>query len=167
MMQITRRNVALALMMAGGLAAAVRTQEIAAGPQCKAVHADLVEDRSTTECRPGHAVCFVGEVDGNHGLRGTTYFRGEASVALPPASPGWRGYTGFFEYVTNRGIITMRESGVTNPTTGNPGSGGVTAFQQIVGATGEFEGVTGYFFVSGFNIDNHVETKVTGQLCFP
>jgi hypothetical protein len=167
MTQITRRNVALALMIAGGFAAAVRSQEVASEPKCKEVHADLVEDRSTTECRPGHTVCFLGQVDGNHGLRGTTYFHGEASVATPPQSPGWRAYSGFFEYTTSRGILTMRETGVTNPTTGNPESGGVTAFQQITGATGEFEGVTGHFFVSGFNINNHVVTQVTGQLCYP
>ena len=34
-------------------------------------------------------------------------------------------------------------------------------------ATGDFTGVTGYFFVSGFNVNQHLETKVTGEICFP
>jgi len=45
-------------------------------------------------------------------------------------------------------------------------SGAVTAFQKIVSATGELEGTTGYFFVSGFSRDGRVETAVTGEVCF-
>ena len=37
----------------------------------------------------------------------------------------------------------------------------MTAYQQILDATGELAGTTGHFFVSGFNINNHVVTQVT------
>jgi hypothetical protein len=129
---------------------------------CKAVHADLAEDRSTTACRPGHTVCFLGMVDGNQGLRGTTYFRGDSQTAPIPTSPEFRGYSGVFEYATERGTLTARESGVTSAT-----QGVVTAHQRIIDATGEFTGASGYFFVSGFNDGQHVVTKVTGEICQP
>ena len=136
-------------------------------PKCKSVQADLVEDLSTTACKPGHPSCFLGEVDGNHGLRGTTYFRADSGAAGPSTSPGFRSYSGVFEYTTSRGTLVMRETGVVNTTQGNPESGAVTAFQQITEATGDFSGVTGHVFVSGFSLNQHVVTKVTGELCYP
>ena len=63
--------------------------------------------------------------------------------------------------------IFTRETGVVNTTEGQPESGALTAFQKIVEGTGAYEGATGHFFVSGFNINNHVVTKVTGTICRP
>jgi len=153
------RGVAMAVAMAAGLcvgAAAARADE------CKPVHADLVESLSTTQCRPGHAQCFLGVVDGNHGLRGTTYFRGDSAGTPPATSPEFRAYSGVFEYTTDRGTLIARESGAVSNA-----QGVVTAYQKITNATGEFAGVTGYFFVSGFMGGGRVETKVMGQLCYP
>jgi hypothetical protein len=133
--------------------------------RCKAVHADLVEDGGTVGCKPGHPDCYLGEVDGNHGLRGTTYFRADSLAAGPRTSPGFISYSGQFEYTTGRGTIITRETGVFDTTTGRPSSGAVTAYQQIVSGTGDFQGATGYFFVSGYNRNLHVVTKVTGEIC--
>lgn len=132
------------------------------GPKCKSVHADMVENRSTTACRPGHSACFLGEVDGNHGLRGTTYFRGDSGGGSPPTSPEFSSYSGVFEYSTSRGLIVARETGVTSSTFGV-----VTAYQRITQATGEFAGVTGHFFVNGFLGGGRVVTNVTGEICYP
>jgi len=155
-----------AALLAG--TAAMSAGAAAADPKCKSIHADLVEDRSTTACKPGHAVCFLGEVDGNHGLRGTTYFRGDSSAAGPSTGlQGFISYSGAFEYTTDRGTLATRETGVTNTSTGLPQSGAVTAYQQIQDATGEFAGATGYFFVSGFSHNGHVVTNVTGVVCTP
>jgi hypothetical protein len=168
MKQLRHDGIAVALMIAIGLVATAQAQEgLGSGPKCKAIHADLVEDAATVGCKPGHATCFLGAVDGNHGLRGTTYFRGETGAAGPSSSPGFRSYSGLFEYQTDRGTLVARETGIVNTTQGNPESGVLTAFQKIIETTGDFAGVTGYFFVSGFNINQHVETKVTGQICFP
>ena len=135
---------------------------------CKEVHADLVEVQSTTQCKPGHPVCFLGEVDGNHGLRGTTYFRGEQGALFPPSAPTFRSYVGSFEYTTASGTLTMREMGLTEPPVAtNPESGVVNAFQRIVSGTGEFEGATGYLFVSGFNRNQRVVTTAHGEICVP
>jgi hypothetical protein len=136
-------------------------------PRCKSVHADLVEDGGTVGCKPGHSSCFLGEVDGNRGFRGTTYFRADSSATGPSTSPGFISYSGTFEYTIEGGMLIMRETGVVDPVAGRPSSGAVTAYQQVVSSTGEFAGVTGYLFVSGFNRDGHVVTRVMGQLCYP
>lgn len=130
--------------------------------KCKPVHADLVENRSTDGCKPSHPVCFLGEVDGNHGLRGTTYFRADSATAPIPTSPQFVGYSGVFEYITDRGTLTARESGVTSPS-----QQVVTAHQRITDATGDFAGATGFFFVRGSNDGQRVVTKVTGEICYP
>ena len=140
----------------------------ACATECKSVHADLVEVRSTTGCNPGLSACFLGEVDGNHGLRGTTHFAADSFVPTSPStSPGFIIYSGPFEYRTESGTLTMRETGVTNGTTGQPSSGAITAYQQIVGATGEFEGATGHFFVSGRRANGVVVTTLGGEICLP
>jgi hypothetical protein len=166
MKQRNWRGVAAAILAAG-------TAVVSAGAQapqsnCKTIHADLVEDRSTTACKPGHPVCFLGNVDGNHGLRGTTYFRSDSAAAGPSTGlAGFISYSGQFEYTTDQGTLITRETGVTNTSTGQPQSGAVTAYQQILSATGELTGATGYFFVSGFSHSGHVVTSVTGNVCFP
>jgi hypothetical protein len=138
------------------------TGEIRERLGCKAVHAEMVETRSTTECRPGHSTCFLGHVDGNHGLRGTTYFRADSVGTAPPASPTFTPYAGAFEYTTSRGVITTRETGVSSSTEGH-----VTAFQRIASATGEFAGVTGFFYVHGTVGGGRVVTSVSGEICEP
>jgi hypothetical protein len=161
-------NVCLNMTVLFGIvAAATGAQEISPAQSCKAVHADLVEVRSTVGCKPQDSSCFLGEVDGNHGLRGTTYFKGEKSAPFPSTAPTFRSYVGSFEYTTAHGTLTMREMGLTDPPTDNPESGVVTAYQKIVGATGEFAGATGYLFVSGFNRNQRVVTRVRGEICMP
>jgi hypothetical protein len=156
-----------AAVMVGLFGGTAGAQEAPAAT-CKQVHADLVETRSTTECKPGHPVCFLGEVDGNHGLRGTTYFRGEQGALFPPSAPTFRSYVGSFEYTTATGTLAMREMGLTEPPdASNPESGVVNAFQRIVSGTGEFEGATGYLFVSGFNRNQRIVTTVHGEICVP
>ena len=131
---------------------------------CKKIHADLDEIQSTQGCNPGLTSCFLGEVDGNHGLRGVTHFAADSAVSTRPAtSPNFLIYSGPFEYRTRRGNITVRETGVT--TRGSEGV--VTAYQEIVSGTGEFAGATGHFFVSGHKTGGTVETFVNGEICGP
>jgi hypothetical protein len=153
---------------AGLLAVTAGAQQAPQGQTCKAIHADLVEALSTTGCKPGHTSCFLGEVDGNHGLRGTTYFKGEASALFPAGAPTFRSYVGDFEYTTARGTLIMREMGLSEPSSNpTPQGGPVNAFQRIVGGTDDFAEATGYLFVSGFNRSGHVVTFVNGEICTP
>src|SRR5215475_11247425 len=99
MTQRSWKGIAAAVLAAGTTAISVNARS--AEPTCKDVHADLVEDRSTTSCKPGHPVCFLGDVDGNHGLRGTTYFRADSAAAGPSTGlQGFVSYSGAFEYTT-------------------------------------------------------------------
>lgn len=158
-------KVCMAMTIVAGLFALPARAQEAQAARCKTVHGDLVEERSTTGCKPGHTSCFLGEVDGNHGLRGTTYFKGEFSAPFPASAPTFRSYTGSFEYTTQHGTLTMAEMGMTDPPTSNPESGVVNAFQRIVSGTGDFAGATGYLFVSGFNRNQRIETIVNGVIC--
>ena len=154
--------------IAFGLAASIAC---AAAPahagQCKAIHADLIELRATTGCNPGLSSCFLGEVSGNHGLRGTTHFRADSGAAGPATGlAGFVSYSGPFQYRTAGGTLDMREVGVSNTGTGAPQSGAVTAYQQVLGGSGEYAGATGHLFVSGRNVAGVIETVVFGELCF-
>jgi hypothetical protein len=158
-----KRGIMIAVL---AMASALALAEERHRPKCRRVSADLVEDEATVGCHPPARRCFFGEVAGR-GLRATTYFNGDSSAAGPSTSPGFISYGGVFEYTTERGVLNMRETGVVNTTTGNPESGAVTAYQKVVGGSGEFEGATGYLFVSGFQKDGHVETEVIGEICRP
>jgi hypothetical protein len=157
----TTNSLALVITLIAGLGV-IQPAAQSNRSNCKAIHADLVEHRITTGCKPGHASCFVGEIDGNHGLRGTTYFKGDSATAPIPTSPEFVGYSGVFEYTTADGTIVARESGVTSST-----QRVVTAHQAIVSATGDYAGATGYFFVSGSNDGQQVVTTVMGEICYP
>ena len=155
-------------VMVGFLTVTTGAQQAPAASTCKPVHATLTEARATAGCKPEHDSCFLGEVDGNHGLRGTTYFRGEASAFFPSGAPTFRSYVGNFEYTTPTGTLTMREMGLTEPSANTTPDGGVVnAFQRVVGGTGEFAGATGYLFVSGFNRSGQIATVVRGEICRP
>ncbi len=131
--------------------------------ECKKVHADLTEYRSTEGCLDQARSCFLGEVDGNHGLRGVTHFQAQEGRAALTTAPGWISYAGFFHYTLARGTLVVRETGVTS-------NGYVTAHQQILEGTGAFAGATGYLFVSGIHLGDSastIVTAVTGELCLP
>jgi hypothetical protein len=155
-------------LLAAGRPALAQDPAGESGRECKAIHATLIEDRTTTGCKPDQSFCFVGQIDGNQGLRGTSNFKSDSSVSTGPVtSPNFRIYSGPFEYTTATGTLLMRSTGVTQPFPNLPDSGVVTEYQHVQAGTGEFAGVTGYLFVSGFNRSNHVETFVNGQLCWP
>lgn len=152
------RNASLSLIALSALAAPLSAS--ADGAHCKRVRADLVEVSATAGCKPEHASCFLGEVDGNNGLNGTTYFKSDSGGTPPSGSPNSFPYSGPFEYHTGKGSLFMRETGITVP-------GAVTAHQAIVEGTGDYAGATGYFFVSGLRASGVITTEVTGEICYP
>jgi len=145
-----------ALLALGGISSAHAAQ-------CKHVRFDVVEVATTQGCTLG-ASCFVGTFDGN-GWSGTNEFALDGSGAGPAASADFISYTGPFVYTTAKGQLTVRETGVYNVGAGQPQSGAVAGFQQIVGGTGEFAGATGQLFTGGRAADGVFRTHVTGQIC--
>jgi hypothetical protein len=127
---------------------------------CKAVHAELLEMRVTEGCNAGETFCFLGVIQGNHGLTGTTHFKGDSVGTAAPTSPGSVPYSGPFEYRLGSGTLLMRETGVTVP-------GVVVAHHRIVDATGDFAGATGDFFVYGTRAGTVITTEISGTLCMP
>lgn len=126
---------------------------------CKRIHAELSELRSTEGCNAGLDSCFLGEVDGNHGLNGSTHFASDGWAPGPSAAPGFISYSGAFEYRTADGTLYMREIGVTDPAV-------VTAYQRVESGSGRFQGASGHFFVSGSKTPaGEVTTELSGELC--
>ena len=83
--------------------------------------------------------------------------------AGPATSPSFISYSGPFEYRTNSGTLTMRETGVTT----NNAEGVVTAYQEIVQGTGLYAGASGHLFVSGHKSGGMITTFVKGEICYP
>ncbi|KAB8198835.1 hypothetical protein FKV24_000165 [Lysobacter maris] len=126
---------------------------------CKRIHAKLSEFRSNEGCNAGLDSCFLGEVDGNHGLNGSTHFASDGWAPGPSAAPGFISYSGAFEYRTADGTLYMRETGITDPAV-------VTAYQRVERGSGRFQGASGHFFVSGSKTPaGEVTTELSGELC--
>ena len=137
------------------------------GPRCKRIHGDLVEVPATVGCKPEHTSCFLGEVDANHGLRGTTYFKVDTGSAphVPDRADVPRIHGELRVHHAARDAHHEGD-GATEPfNASNPESGVVNAYQRVVGGTDEFEGATGYLFVSGFNRNQRVVTTLHGVIC--
>lgn len=56
-------------LMALGVVFAQLLAVTAEAKDCKAIHADLIETRTSEGCDAGLSSCFIGAVNGNHGLR--------------------------------------------------------------------------------------------------
>lgn len=128
--------------------------------ECKKIHATIVDAQVTEGCTSPNKFCAAGTVTGNHGLNGTTYFRMDGAVRGPATAPGTLGTSGILVYTTDRGTLTVRESGLS-------GLGDFfTAFQQVLEGTEDYAGATGHLWVAGEKVDDHFEADLTGVICF-
>jgi hypothetical protein len=130
---------------------------------CKKIHATIVDAQVTEGCTSPNRFCAAGSVKGNHGLNGTTYFVMDGAVRGPATAPGSLATSGILIYTTDRGTLTVRESGLSGLQ--ESGQGYFTAFQEVLSGTGEYEGSTGHFWVLGEALEDHFESEVTGVLC--
>ncbi|GAB3383294.1 hypothetical protein [Lysobacter fragariae] len=133
--------------------------------ECRNIHADVVEVYADHGCTLA-GTCFIGEFKGN-GFSGVNEFALDGSNAGPASSSDFISYAGPFEYTTAKGTLKVRETGVYNVGTGQPQSGAVAGYQQIVGGTGEFAGATGQLYSRGRAANGVFNTQVTGQVCVP
>ncbi len=148
-----------------GAAAGPAFADPEADGKCKKIHALIVDTQVTEGCTSPNGFCAEGTVKGNHGLNGTTYFRMDGAVRGPATAPGTLATTGILTYTTDRGTLTVRESGLSGLTTVDGSF--ITAFQQVLEGTDGYLGATGHLWVLGENLGTHFEADVTGVLCLP
>lgn len=143
--------------------AAVNTRATESESSCKSVHASLREQQATAGCPS--TFCATGEIDGNHGLNGTTRFVLDSSAPAPATAPiVSRSYSGIFEIVAADGTLTLRETGINTP---RPAGGRMlSSVAPVINGTGRFAGATGTIFFNGINPTPGVfQTDVSGELC--
>jgi hypothetical protein len=131
--------------------------------ECKKIHATIVDAQVTEGCTSPNRFCAAGSVKGNHGLNGTTYFVMDGAVRGPATAPGSLATSGILVYTTDRGTLTVRESGLSGLS--ESGQGYFTAFQEVLEGSGEYEGATGHLWVLGEVRENYFESEVRGVLC--
>jgi hypothetical protein len=133
--------------------------------ECKKIHATIVDSQVTQGCTSPNNFCAEGSVKGNHGLNGTTYFVMDGAVRGPATAPGSLATSGILIYTTDRGTLTVRESGLSGLS--ESGQEYFTAFQEVLEGTGRYEGATGHLWVLGEVRENYFESEVRGLLCEP
>lgn len=133
---------------------------------CKKIRATIVDVQVTEGCTSPNRFCAAGMVRGNHGLNGTTYFRMDGAVRGPATAPGSVATSGILVYTTNRGTLTVRESGLSGLIE-SPAQGFFTAFQEVLEGTEGYAGATGHLWVAGERNGNVFEADVTGVICLP
>jgi len=141
---------------------------VAASPalatDCKKINALIVDAQVVEGCTSPNRFCAEGTVQGNHGFNGTTYFVLDGAVRGPATAPGTVATSGVLTYTTDRGTLTVRESGLSSITTADGGRF-FTAFQEVLSGTDEYLGATGQMWVLGTRLADHFEAEVTGVLC--
>lgn len=141
---------------------------VAASPalatDCKKINALIVDTQVVEGCTSPNRFCAEGTVQGNHGFNGTTYFVLDGAVRGPATAPGTAATSGVLTYTTDRGTLTVRESGLSSITTANGGRF-FTAFQEVLSGTDEYLGATGQMWVLGTRLEDHFEAEVKGVLC--
>lgn len=145
------------------------TTEVRAA-KCKRIYAQVVSSLTTTGCTSPIGHCTEGEIEGNHGLNGTTSFIGESAAAGPNTAPDPEdtiSYSGVREITTAKGTLTTLNTGVFDTSTGPAPGGFFSSFDVVTGGTGKFQGATGDLFETGKLIAGQFVTAVTGELCLP
>ena len=133
---------------------------------CKKIHATIVDTQVIEGCTSPNGFCAAGAVSGNHGLNGTTYFVMDGAVNGPATAPGSFSTSGILIYTTNRGTLTVRESGLSGLIE-TPEQGFFTAFQEVLEGTGDYAGASGHLWVLGERNGSVFEAGVRGVICQP
>jgi len=131
-------------------------------PDCRPVHAMLVESRTLENCST--SFCLAGTIEGNRGLNGTTHLELDGSGAAPATAPGWNIGTGLQTITTARGTLTLREVAVFK-FFGTPATAVEAVAYEIISADGRFEGATGALYAASTGAGGVFTHNITGTLC--
>jgi hypothetical protein len=109
-----------------------------------------------------------GTIAGNFGLNGTAVFVSDGQGTPPPTAPaGSSVFSGIFTVSTDRGVLSLRETGMFSSRTGNPDGAVLASWGDSPSGTGVFEGVTGDLFFAGRVVEGAFLVQVSGRLCRP
>ena len=132
--------------------------------ECKPIKAVQRDVLISSGCTSPVGFCASGTIDGNHGLRGTSFFSALAFDPIPNDPLGRLAVPGISTYTTDDGTITINDVSVFDVARGTFAGVG-----RIVGGTGRFAGATGDIFTTGRVLADGSSfiTNVTGELCLP
>ncbi|HTU67295.1 MAG TPA: hypothetical protein VMF52_15200 [Steroidobacteraceae bacterium] len=134
---------------------------------CREIRAVIHELKTDIGCASPLNFCSAGTINGNFGLKGTTFFSVDGSAETPAQSPGTSSFSGVFTITTPYGELTLRETGLSYPRRGNPEGGLVATIDEVTGGTGIYAHTSGILFFHGRNgrgLPSDVE--VSGTLCY-
>ena len=131
---------------------------------CKSVKAVQSDQLITGGCTSPVGFCASGTIDGNHGLRGTSFFSATSFDPIPSDPLGRLAVPGVSTYTTDEGTITINDVSVFDVERGTFAGVG-----RIVQGTGRFAGAAGDIFTTGRLLPDGTSfiTDVTGELCLP
>jgi hypothetical protein len=156
----TSTRIALCMTLSACCIGVVQADE----PQCKEIHAEMVDTKDPLNCVSPYGFCATGTIHGNHGLNGTTYFVLDGVGRRPDSAPGTAVTSGLLTYTTDDGTLTVRETGV-NKLVGSPSNGILASIQEFVSGTGRFEGATLSLFSIATDVNGVFYSTITGELC--
>src|SRR5688572_2380243 len=91
-----------------------------------------------------------GTIAGNFGLNGTAAFVSDGQGTPPTTAPaGSSVFSGLLTISTDRGVLTLRETGMFSSRAGNPDGAVLASWGDSPSGTGVFDGVTGDLFFAG------------------
>ena len=121
------------------------------------------------ECRKIRAEINLstGTIEGNFGLDGTVAFTADSTGTPPATAPANSNvFSGILTVTTDRGTLSMRETGMSSSRSGNPAGSVLTSWGDSPAGTGRYADVTdGDLFFIGRVVGDAFLVDVSGELC--
>jgi hypothetical protein len=147
-----------------GVSAAASSEEPEG--RCLRIRAVIVDSSAPAGCTSPFHFCALGTIQGNHGLRGITYFVLDGVAPPPATAPGFVMTSGTVVITTPHGTLVGRQTG-TSKLVGRPSNGFLAEVQEISSGTGRFAGATGVLYLNGVDVNSVFTSQVSGELCLP
>lgn len=168
-MRRVKVSMVLGVAVIGGLSMVGATAGRADAHQpCKKVHGHITTQVTTENCNSPVLLCTTGTVTGGGPLNGASTFTtlGLAPAAgLAPVVPdSTLSYTGSLTLTTRHGQLSITDVGLLEQS-----SLRFTELDNVVSGSGEFDGQSGHWFISGFVTGGGTgfDGEIEGDLCEP
>ena len=130
--------------------------------KCRNISAVQEDVLVTENCPSPIGFCAAGTINGNQGLRGTTFFSANSFDPIPGDPLGRLAVPGTSTFTTDDGSLTVSDVSAFDVERGTFAGTG-----RIVGGTGRFLGATGDIFTTGRILadGSSFVTQTTGTVC--